>query len=84
MGGYALHHCLGSFLQTEGEAVRSVRWVSEETLSIYAAQLSLHFLAQRDKTETKHMHKILEWDLKATLVMRLFGQQGVAEDLLFG
>ena len=55
MGWYSLHHSLGSFLQTGGEASWNVSWsgISEKALSVYPTQLGFHTLTPRDKTETK-------------------------------
>lgn len=52
---YALHHGLGSFLQTRRETLRRVAeaGLRQKTVSVQVAQLGLHFLTPRDEAETK-------------------------------
>lgn len=52
---HALHHGLGSFLQTRRETLRRVAGAGlrQKTVSVQVAQLGLHFLTPRDETERK-------------------------------
>lgn len=86
---HALHHGLGSFLQTRRETLRSLAGAGlrQKTVSVQVAQLGLHFLTPRDEAETKTRARggrVIKWTVDtAGIALTDCGQQRAEADSLF-